>query len=128
MRLRPHHLLCTQGYSGKGYSEGFVAHMDQVVEKLRGNEPVEIELVFDTDVLCTACPHKLGENLCDTNEKVKGFDHKLVSYFNLKEGKYIYQDLIKKIDAEMTEEMMSDICQGCEWYPISSCRKNIIKK
>lgn len=97
MRLRPHHLLCTQGYSGKGYSEGFVAHMDQGVEKLRGNKPVEIELVFDTDVLCTACPHKLGENLCDTNEKVKGFDHKLVSYFNLKEGKYIYQDLIKRL-------------------------------
>lgn len=128
MRLRPHHLLCTQGYSGKGYSEDFVTHMDQVVEKLRGNEPVEIELVFDTDVLCTACPHKLGEDLCDTNEKVKAFDQKLVSYFNLKEGKYIYQELIQKIDAGMTEEMMADICEGCEWYPISSCRKNVLKK
>ena len=128
MRLRPHHLLCTQGYSGKGYSEGFVTHMDQVVEKLRGSEPVEIELVFDTDVLCTACPHKLGEDLCDTNEKVKGFDHKLVNYFNLKEGKYIYQELIKTIDAGMTEEMMADICKGCEWYPVSSCRKNVLKK
>ena len=24
INLRPHHLLCTQGYSGKGYSDGFV--------------------------------------------------------------------------------------------------------
>ena len=27
IHLRPHHLLCTQGYSGKGYDENFVAHM-----------------------------------------------------------------------------------------------------
>ena len=26
--LRPHHLLCTQGYSGHGYSEAFVEHMN----------------------------------------------------------------------------------------------------
>ena len=25
--LRPHHLLCTQGYSGKGYDNDFVAHI-----------------------------------------------------------------------------------------------------
>ena len=33
--LRPHHLLCTQGYSGKGYDNDFVAHMTDVVHQLR---------------------------------------------------------------------------------------------
>ena len=33
--LRPHHLLCTQGYSGHGYSEAFVEHMNDVVHQLR---------------------------------------------------------------------------------------------
>ena len=33
--LRPHHLLCTQGYSGHGYSEAFVEHMNDIVHQLR---------------------------------------------------------------------------------------------
>lgn len=32
--LRPHHLLCTQAYSGKGYDEAFVRNMDRVTESL----------------------------------------------------------------------------------------------
>ena len=34
--LRPHHLLCTQGYSGKGYDNDFVAHMTDVVHQQIG--------------------------------------------------------------------------------------------
>ena len=32
--LRPHHLLCTQGYSGHGYSEAFVEHMNTRAKEL----------------------------------------------------------------------------------------------
>ena len=39
-----------------------------------------------------------------------------------------YQELIREIDAKMTEEMLADICEGCGWFPISACRKNICKK
>ena len=71
MDLRPHHLLCTQGYSGKGYSDEFVKNMNQVTEKLRGSEPVTVHLTCSTDVLCADCPNMLGTDLCSTNEKVK---------------------------------------------------------
>ena len=107
--LRPHHLLCTQGYSGKGYSEGFVSHMNEVVDELRNKPGTKITLTFSTDTLCSCCPHKEGEDLCDTQE-------------------YSYQELIREIDAKMTEEMLADICEGCGWFPISACRKNICKK
>lgn len=126
MRLRPHHLLCTQGYSGKGYNEAFVKNMDVIVEKLRSNEEVEIELVFNTDDLCSCCPHRLGDDLCETNEQVKRFDQKVVDYFKLKEGKYIYTTLVNKIAQEMTEEIMKDICCDCSWFQISSCKKNVL--
>jgi len=128
MRLRPHHLLCTQGYSGKGYNEAFVKNMNSIVEKLRGDQPVEIELVFNTDDLCLHCLHKLGEDLCDTNEQVKRFDQKVIQYFDLKEGKYIYGELVGKIAQEMTEEKMRDICSDCSWFPISSCKKNVLSR
>mgnify|MGYP004512586115 FL=1 len=126
--LRPHHLLCTQGYSGKGYSEGFVSHMNEVVDELRNRPGTKITLIFSTDTLCSCCPHKEGEDLCDTQEKVKRFDQKVVDYFGLEEKEYSYQELIREIDAKMTEEMLADICEGCGWFPISACRKNICKK
>ena len=125
IHLRPHHLLCTQGYSGKGYDETFVAHMNEVVHELRNVPGTKIMLTFSTDTLCSCCPHKEGEDLCDTQEKVKRFDRKTIEYFGLEEKEYVYEDLVREIDEKMTVEMLADICRDCEWFPISACRKNI---
>ena len=97
--LRPHHLLCTQGYSGHGYSEAFVEHMNDVVHQLREVPGTKIQLTFSTDTLCSCCPNKLGTDLCDTQEKVKRYDRKTVEYFRavrlrtrlFKNGECLYQ-------------------------------------
>ena len=123
--LRPHHLLCTQGYSGHGYSEAFVEHMNDVVHQLREVPWTKIQLTFSTDTLCSCCPNKLGTDLCDTQEKVKRYDRKTVEYFGLEEKEYDYQALIREIDAKATPEMLADICRDCCWFPISACCKNI---
>ena len=143
--LRPHHLLCTQGYSGKGYDNDFVAHMTDVVHQLRDVPGTTIRLTFSTDTLCSCCPNKLGTDLCDTQEKVKRYDAKTVEYFGLadevlvdvilfletevfhglEEKDYVYQDLIREIDAKATPEILADICRDCCWFPISACCKNI---
>ena len=126
IKLRPHHLLCTQGYSGKGYSEEFVENMNQITRELRSGRPVKIQLVFFTDDLCTCCPHKLDEDVCDTNEKVKRFDRKMIEYFHLEEKEYIYQEIVEKIRREITPEILAEICEGCGWYPVSACREKIL--
>lgn len=126
MDLRPHHLLCTQGYSGKGYSEGFVENMNRITRKLRSGEPVTIHLTCSTDDLCGSCPNMLGTDLCSTNEKVKRFDRKVMEYFRLEEKDYIYQELVERIRTEMTPGMLEDICDGCSWYPVSACREKIL--
>ncbi len=126
MDLRPHHLLCTQGYGGKGYSGEFVENMNRLTDRLRSGEPVSIRLKFSTDDLCTYCPHMLGEDFCRTNEKVKRFDRKVVEYFHLEEKEYIYQELVEKIRKEITPEMLADICAGCSWYPVSACKEKIL--
>ena len=125
MKMRPHHLLCAQGYSGKGYNPEFTEYMDWATEKLRGESNTEIEIVFSTDDFCDNCSRKMGNDLCKDNEKVKRFDRKVVEYFGIEERRYIYQELVRQINARMTEEMMADICRGCSWYPISNCRKKI---
>ena len=72
-----------------------------------------------------AAPNKLGEDLCDTQEKVKRYDRKTVEYFGLEEKDYVYQDLIRAMDAKATPEMLADICRDCCWFPVSACCKNI---
>ena len=43
----------------------------------------------------------------------------------LEEKDYVYQDLIREIDAKATPEILADICRDCCWFPISACCKNI---
>lgn len=123
MRLRPHHLLCTQSYSGKGYNNAFVENMNQIVAELRENEATPVEIVFSTDDLCAYCPNMLETNLCKEQDKVKDYDQKVIDYFHIEEKIYLYQDITRKIRAEMTPEMLKDICGNCEWYPTSACKR-----
>lgn len=125
IELRPHHLLCTQGYSGKGYDSDFVIHMNEVVDKLRNVEGTRVKITCYTDTLCSCCPNKLGENLCDTQQKVAGFDRKTMECFGIEEKEYVYQDIVTEIKAKATEEMLAYICKDCSWFPISACRRNI---
>ena len=108
-----------------GSIEAFVEHMNDVVHQLREVPGTRIHLTFSTDTLCSCCPNKLGEDLCDTQEKVKRYDRKTVEYFGLEEKDYVYQDLIRAMDAKATPEMLADICRDCCWFPVSACCKNI---
>ena len=126
LRLRPHHLLCTQGYSGTGYDDKFKAHMDEIVRRLRTEKRTPVALVFSTDELCGACPNRLGEDHCRTNEKVKAFDRKTAECFHLKEKTYIYQDVIREIRQAATPEIMDYICGDCSWYPVSACKERVL--
>ena len=126
MLMRPHHLLCTQGFAGKGYSEDFVRNMTYWVERLRGEKDFRVRIIFSTDDLCRFCPQKKGEGLCADDSKVLSFDRKVIEYFQLEEKEYVYQDLIREIDAKMTPEMLEDICGSCSWYQNSLCRRMIL--
>lgn len=127
MKLRPHHLLCIQGYSVKGYSEEFVKNMTENVRKLWEEEGTMVTLTDGTDQLCMACPNRLSERQCRDDAKVLSFDRKVLEYFGLETGRtYRYMDLIREIDSRMTPELMEDICGSCSWYPVSACRRNVL--
>ena len=128
MRLRPHHLLCTQGYSGSGYNDSFIENMTAITNRLRSGENVVVDIVFSTDDICEKCPNMLDGDLCKNNDKVKDLDRKVVEYFGIEERKYMYKDIIRKINSQMTATIMDDICFVCEWYPMSACKRNIVRK
>ena len=128
MRLRPHHLLCTQGYGGKGYNDDFVKNMTAITTRLRSKANYLIEVVFSTDDICDKCPKMFGVDFCEDNDKVKRFDRKVIDYFGIEEKSYIYKDIIREINAKMTPIMMDDICADCNWYSVSACKGKIISK
>lgn len=127
MKMRPHHLLCTQCYSGKGYSSDFIVRMDEVTAQLRSDDNTTIELVCSTDDICTACPKKLGEDLCAENATTKEYDRKVLAWFGLQAGtQYCYQQVTEEIRQKMTPEILQDICGACSWLPISACRRVLL--
>ena len=128
IRLRPHHLLCTQGYSGKGYSTEFVQNMSAIVHSLRNVPGTRIRLVFGSDSLCAHCPHHTADDLCEAQEKVSRFDRKTVEYFDLHEGRVCLSgpDPCNRHtnDPGHAGGYLSDDA----WYPVSACKKNICGK
>ena len=132
IRLRPHHLLCTQGYSGKGYSDDFVLNMNRITEKLRSDRNARVEIVFTTDSLCDDCPSKVSDGICKSDNKVLGFDKGVIKVLDLEESAYSYQELISKLDEYLSsgieDERLQAICGDCEWYADSACWTHIKNK
>jgi len=127
MKMRPHHLLCTQGYEGKGYDQAFVEHMSMYVRRMRSDPSFRVRITLSPDDLCAACPNLIDPMHCASNEKVCSFDRKVMEYFNLEEGKgYNYRELVQMIDQKITETDMESICGTCAWYPVSLCRSRIL--
>lgn len=127
IKLRPHHLLCTQAYEGKGYSDDFTKNMTLITNRLRSEKNIAVQIVFWTDDICAKCPNMAGENCCVSDEKVQTFDTKVCAYFGIEEKIYIYQEITGQIHSKMTAEIMDDICGVCAWYAVSACKSKCVK-
>lgn len=126
IKLRPHHLLCFQGYIGKGYSEEFVENMNRIMEELSRENSI-IKLVFSTDDICSRCPNKLWENNCEDNKKIEEMDRKVIEYFKLDEKTYKYDEIINSIYKIIDDGIMEDICSSCSWYKYNYCKNKLLK-
>jgi len=124
IKLRPHHLICTQSFVGEGYSNDFIDNMANIVENLRNSKSCMVQIIFSTDDICQKCPSMLGENICSSNEKVNRYDSKVIKYFDIKEKIYNYNEIANHIKQQVNEEILEDICGDCRWREI--CAEKII--
>ena len=81
--LRPHHGMCLAYFKGEGYSNGFTAHMAEMLKIFL--EGKKIRLHVDTDEICSACPNNLGGH-CETGDKVAEYDNAVLEKCGLKAG------------------------------------------
>lgn len=117
--LRPHHGLCLQFFQGKGYSDGFTAHMCQVKEKLEAGARVTI--AETADEICSFCPNLQG-GCCLTDSKVRAYDQRVADICGLKAGMEMDWEQLSCLIREriLNAEGRENVCPDCQWSEI--CR------
>ena len=104
-------------FTGRGYSDGFTAHMARLVEELTPERPVC--LTVGTDVVCGPCPNNCG-GLCNKPELVASWDRQVLALCGLEAG----QTLCFGEFTELVEEQIlapgrrPAICGSCQWDDI----------
>lgn len=116
LTLRPHHLLCTEFFEGRGYSDKFTENMYRVISELEKNP--EIFLAVKSDRICSECPKNC------ISGKAFSYDMKMLEYCKLNENNvFRYDDLKQKVKSEILEKnLLKDICGDCQWYSICGKR------
>lgn len=117
--LRPHHGMCMAYFVGRGYSDGFSAHMAALLEALVPGSPVR--LTVGTDAVCAACPNNRG-GLCDKPELVAGYDRAVLELCGLREGEELpFGEFTALVQARvLAPGLRRGICGDCQWDGICS--------
>ncbi len=122
LRLRPHHLLCLQKFTGRGYDAAFTKHMNEVVRRLRAAPDTKVLLTEGADELCLLCPMR-RDGVCLSQEKVRAMDEGVLRLLGLSCGEACdWQRLRAMTAARIFETGYNEtICSRCQWKQL--CRK-----
>ncbi|SLN12240.1 hypothetical protein PEL8287_00328 [Roseovarius litorisediminis] len=124
--FRPHHFLCSLGFQGKGYSDGFTANMARiVVEGLRapGGDDTLIEVTGATDDICAPCPKRRGQ-ICDAQEKIAALDSRHARALGLFSGTCLtWAEAKRRIVKRVPPGALQNLCSGCQWLDLGLCEQ-----
>ncbi len=120
--LRPHHLTCLFFYVGKGYSEAFVARMDEVSRQVRESD-CRVVLTGGRDVICEVCPHwRIDLDRCDSAERVARMDERTLAEYGLRLGReYVARELMDAMFRRFDVARFERICGDCAWRVQGVC-------
>ena len=119
--LRPHHGMCLAYFKGEGYSNGFSAHMQEMLDIFQ--KGAKIQLHADTDEICSACPNN-EKGCCSSFSLVEAYDNAVLELCGLENGQImelmIYRCCSKKI---LASGKRKEICGNCQWNSICEVRR-----
>ena len=124
MKLRPHHFMCIQMFTGHGYNTEFTSHMEQKIKML--SDETTILVKEGCDDICQKCPNR-EQNTCRDFAKVRRLDDDVkdacgISYSD----KIMWMDISSTVREQILDtELFGEICCDCEWYGL--CRETLTK-
>lgn len=125
VHFRPHHVLCTIGFQGKGYSAAFVQNYIALKKELQ--DDTQVRIVAKTDDICSACPHQRDAQ-CTKEKKIQRLDARHAKALGLKEGMlYTWGTLFERVRQHVKPEDLDILCQGCVWLPFGVCQNACAK-
>lgn len=124
MRLRPHHILCIQKFTGHGYDSVFTEHMTEIVSQLSVNPGTKITVTKGCDVLCAMCPEN-SKGFCNSFEKTTILDNKVLDICNIAyDEEVIWSDIARKAYKRVFEtDEFNNICSDCQWFGLCRSRE-----
>ncbi len=127
--LRPHHLLCLQGYKGLNYSKGNALSWAKISETLKQTPQSDILIIKGSDELCSGCPAIQNQNSARCIEKsVNALDNKVKKILKIRTGEtYKYKDIVNKMNEIMTPEKHKELCSKCAWWIKGLCQNSFGK-
>lgn len=124
--FRPHHFLCSLGFQGKGYSDGFTANMAQIVDgtlRATDGDDTLIEVTGATDDICAPCPKRRG-TLCTEQAKIAALDARHARALGLFVGSRLsWGDAKRRIVKRVPPGSLETLCTGCQWLELGLCEK-----
>ncbi|QEJ99036.1 DUF1284 domain-containing protein [Treponema phagedenis] len=116
--IRPHHILCTRAFRGKGYSDDFLHTMRNIIERIKKERIVTI--IYGGDTICSACP-QYSDGKCETEAKVQNIDKNVIHFLGIEQRRYSYDEIDKIIAQKFTKPVFESICAQCEWKQQNIC-------
>ena len=115
--IRPHHGMCLAFFIGNGYSNGFTAHMQEMLDLFQ--KEANVKIVIKTDEICSACPNNC-EGVCEAADKVKRYDQAVLDQCDLKEEqKLTFAEFTEQVQKKIIESgKREEICGDCQWNRI----------
>lgn len=125
VRLRPHHLLCSLGFRGKGRADRFTANMAAIVTgRLRapdGGRTV-IEIAPASDDICTPCARRRGTR-CTEQVRIAALDARHAARLGLVPGDRLsWAAALRRIRQRVNPDDLDLLCRGCGWLPLGLCK------
>ncbi len=118
--------MCTLAFKGKGYSLGFIKNYKKIVQILNEDEDTPIEVTEYMDSICSACPNKIDEIICKTQEKILRLDNAHKDILSFKTGNTIsWKQAKNRIKQNMTIKKFHKACNGCSWKQYGICEEKL---
>ncbi|MGL4670431.1 MAG: DUF1284 domain-containing protein [Methanobacteriaceae archaeon] len=132
IRIRPHHLLCIQGYQGYGYDNKFnqnLKEISSIILKNKNKSTPKLIISNYNDDICHHCPNLTSKNYCkniENNEDIKLIDNNVMKKLEISEtlqpnnsltkNTYTPKEIFNLINKKISKKTdLVGICDNCSW-------------